>query len=86
MVENMNIMKLMQKRIQLTGTMLTQRSDDYKSQLSQEFSERTIQLIESEKIKPVVDSVFSLENADASHQHMEANKNTGKIILHVRKV
>lgn len=86
MVENMNIMKLMQKRIQLTGTMLTQRSDEYKSQLSQEFSERTIQLFEAGKIKPVVDSVFSLENADASHQHMEANKNTGKIILHVRKV
>lgn len=84
MVENMNIMKLMQKRIQLTGTMLTQRSDEYKSQLSQEFSERTIQLFESGKIKPVVDSVFSLENADASHRHMEDNKNTGKIILKVK--
>lgn len=83
-VENINLMKLMQKRIQLTGTLLTQRSDVYKSELSKEFIERTFDLFKSGMLKPVVDTVFPIEEADASHQYMEANKNTGKIILKVK--
>lgn len=40
-IENVNLMDLMSKRIQLTGTLLTPRSDEYKVALTTEFSTKT---------------------------------------------
>lgn len=34
-------------------------------------------------LRPVIDSTFSLEEVAEAHQHMEANKNMGKIIISV---
>lgn len=81
-VENVDLWKLMAKRIQLIGTLLTPRSDSYKSTLSQEFSEKVIPLFESKKIKPVIDSIFTFKEIEKAHEYMRNNKNIGKIILH----
>jgi NADPH:quinone reductase-like Zn-dependent oxidoreductase len=35
------------------------------------------------QLKPVIDSVYHWANAAEAHRHMEANKNTGKIVLRV---
>lgn len=82
-VENVNLGALLQKRITLKGTLLTPRSDAYKAQLTNEFVEHVMPYFDKEEIKPIVDSVFSLDDAAKAHQHMEENKNTGKIILKV---
>lgn len=34
-------------------------------------------------LRPVIDSTFNLENIAEAHRHMEANKNTGKIVINV---
>jgi NADPH:quinone reductase-like Zn-dependent oxidoreductase len=38
-------------------------------------------LVESQKIVPVVDRVFPLEEAEAALRHMEAGAQFGKIVL-----
>ncbi|MBC5635739.1 MULTISPECIES: NAD(P)H-quinone oxidoreductase [Ornithinibacillus] len=78
-----NLMELMSKRVQLTGTLLTPRSDEYKAKLTVDFSQATIELFESKQLKPIVDSVFAFEDVQQAHRHMEENKNIGKIILKV---
>ncbi|KAB8127938.1 NAD(P)H-quinone oxidoreductase [Gracilibacillus oryzae] len=83
-VENVRLMDLMMKRIQLTGTLLTPRSDQYKAELTKAFSSKTNALFENGKLKPIVDSVFPIEEADKAHEVMEQNRNTGKIVLKVR--
>ncbi|MGP6138545.1 NAD(P)H-quinone oxidoreductase [Jeotgalibaca sp. A127] len=80
-IESFEIFSLMQKRIQLTGTGLTPRSDEYKAKLSQELIDRTKSLFESGSIKPIVDTTFTFENVKSAHDYMEADKNIGKIIL-----
>jgi len=82
-VDSVNLMELMAKRIQLTGTLLTPRSDQYKAELTDELMSKTYALFENEKIKPVVDRVFPLDQIQQAHEHMENNKNIGKIILKV---
>ena len=38
---------------------------------------------ENKTIKPIVDSVYNLEDVGEAHKRMEANLNMGKIILKV---
>ncbi|SFL43989.1 putative NAD(P)H quinone oxidoreductase, PIG3 family [Gracilibacillus orientalis] len=82
-VNQVNLMDLMAKRIQLTGTLLTPRSDEYKAELSKDFINKTIDHFEQDTIKPVIDITFPITEAANAHKHMEANKNIGKIILTV---
>lgn len=82
-VEKINLMDLMLKRIQLTGTLLTPRSDAYKTALTADFSSKTLELFAGNKLHPIVDHVFSLDQIQQAHEYMEDNKNIGKIIIKV---
>lgn len=82
-IEKFNLMDVISKRIQMTGTLLTPRSDEYKTALTTEFSSKTLELFRNNKLHPVVDHVFSFDQVQQAHQHMENNKNIGKIILKV---
>jgi len=82
-VNEVNLFDLMKKRVQLTGTLLTPRSDEYKSDLTKDFVTHALPLFEEKKLFPVVDRIFSLEDIQKAHEHMEVNKNIGKIIIQV---
>lgn len=82
-VENMSIGALMQKRLSLKATLLTPRSDQYKAELTQEFSKRIVPFFEEDIIQPIVHSILSFEDLPEAHRQMEANENTGKIIIQV---
>ncbi|WP_058308408.1 NAD(P)H-quinone oxidoreductase [Gracilibacillus massiliensis] len=83
-VEKVKLMDLMAKRIQLTGTLLTPRSDQYKAELTKDFSEKTSALFDNKSLQPVIDQVFPIEDVAKAHRHMESNKNIGKILLKVK--
>ncbi|PTO35106.1 NAD(P)H-quinone oxidoreductase [Enterococcus mundtii] len=82
-VESLDLRVLLQKRIQLIGTLLTPRSDEYKAKLTQEFMQEIDPYFESGVIRPIIDRTFPLSEAKEAHEYMEANKNVGKIILTV---
>jgi len=82
-VEQVNLFALMSKCVQLTGTLLTPRSDEYKARLTADFMRDVFPHMENGEIEPIVDTVFPLAQAMEAQQHMEANRNIGKIILKV---
>lgn len=82
-VEEINLMELLEKRITIKGTLLTPRSDAYKAELTKEFSIKTKKLFDKHYLKPVVDKIFSLEEVEKAHQYMRHNQNKGKIILKI---
>lgn len=83
MVERVDLQELMNKRIQMTGTLLSPRSVAYKKNLVNHFKDQALELFETEDLKPIVNKVFNLDQAAEAHQYMEADKNIGKIILKV---
>ncbi|EPY06903.1 quinone oxidoreductase [Paenibacillus alvei TS-15] len=83
-VEQMNLFALMSKCVQLTGTLLTPRRDEYKARLTQDFAANVLAYFDNSSIKPIIDTIFPLEKVSDAHIHMEENRNTGKIILQVR--
>ncbi|MFD1360125.1 NAD(P)H-quinone oxidoreductase [Lentibacillus salinarum] len=80
-LSKVNLMSIMSKYIQLTGTLLTPRSDAYKAALSKEFAGVVTDYFKQGRIRPIIDRTFPVEEANEAHQHMEDNQNIGKIIL-----
>ncbi|RXN29327.1 quinone oxidoreductase PIG3 [Labeo rohita] len=75
--------KLLRKRGNLLCSLLRSRSLQYKAELVRSFTEQVLPHFQStdSPLRPVIDSMFSLEDVEMAHEHMEANKNIGKIIL-----
>lgn len=82
-VDNISLTPLLQKRIQLTGTLLTPRNDEYKAELTKEFQEKVMPYFKEKKINSVVHKSFSFEDLVDAQEVMEDNRNIGKLILNV---
>ncbi len=76
-----NVGALMPKRLSVFGTVLRMRSLGEKIVLTEQFRRHVLPLIESGKVRPVIDRVFPLEQAADAHRYMETNANFGKIVL-----
>ncbi|MEQ7050191.1 NAD(P)H-quinone oxidoreductase [Paenibacillaceae sp. P-4] len=83
-VPQVNLFALMAKCVQVTGTLLTPRSDEYKAKLTQDFILNIMKHFEIGSIKPIIDTSYPLEKVSEAHVRMERNQNTGKIILKVK--
>jgi len=68
----------------IIGSVLRSRSLSEKVAITAAFKEKALPLFINQQIHPVIDSVFSLAEADKAHAHVAANKNFGKVVLRVR--
>ena len=78
-----NLAALMPKRASLTGTVLRARPLEEKIALAQKFAAEMLPLFDAGRLKPVIDSRFSLDQIADAHRLMEANANVGKILIEV---
>ncbi|MCC5945869.1 MAG: NAD(P)H-quinone oxidoreductase [Bernardetiaceae bacterium] len=83
-VSDMNLAKIIGKRLHIKGTTLRSRSHAYQNQLCKAFANFAIPLFEQKKIKPIIDSVYDWKDIAAAHTHMECNKNSGKIVVKIK--
>lgn len=77
----LNLLKLMQKRINLTGSTLRARDIPFKASLAKEIQAQVIPLIESGIFKVQLSKVYDFKDAVAAHQQMESPEHFGKIVL-----
>jgi len=82
-VQEVDLRKILTKRLQVMGSTLRSRSKDYQVRLTQEMSAFAMPYFKDGGIKPVIDSVFDWKDVAAAHAYMEENKNIGKIVLKV---
>jgi NADPH2:quinone reductase len=73
--------RLLFKRLTHTGSTLRIRDAAFKGEIAKALEERVWPLIESGKIRPVIDSTFPVADAAKAHEHMESNTHMGKIVL-----
>ena len=72
---------LLRKRLRIIGTSLRMRPLEEKITAARAFQSEIGPLLENGRVRPVVDSVFPIDDAVAAHQRMEANANFGKLVL-----
>jgi len=78
-----DLMRLMLKRLHHTGSTLRSRSVSDKGAIARAIEQNVLPLINSKKVKPVIDSTFPLAQAAAAHARMETSEHIGKIVLTV---
>lgn len=78
---DLDLWKVMQKRINITGSTLRARDSGFKIALAQEIEKFVWPIIEAGTFKPMVYKTFPLAEAAAAHALMESSMHIGKIIL-----
>jgi putative PIG3 family NAD(P)H quinone oxidoreductase len=79
------IFDIMRRRLMLTGSTLRARSVEFKTMVADEIAKTVWPYAEGGRLKPVIDSVFPLAQADQAHARMESGEHVGKIVLEVRR-
>ena len=71
----------MMRRQTITGSTLRPQSIAAKAAIARALHEKVWPLIESGKLRPVIDRTFPLAEAAAAHLLMESSRHVGKILL-----
>lgn len=78
---DVNLMRLMLKRLTLTGSTLRARPVQEKARIAAEVERHVWPWIEAGKVKPIIDSTFPLSDAEAAHTRLQGGAHAGKIVL-----
>jgi NADPH2:quinone reductase len=74
---------VLRKRLQLRGTVLRSRSLAEKVDATARFEREVVPLLATGKVRPAIDSVFSLDQIADAHRRMESNESVGKVVVRV---
>src|SRR5438270_3400662 len=77
------IFDIMRRRLTLTGSTLRPRSVEFKTMVADEIARTVWPYVEGGRLKPVIDRIYPLADANSAHERMEAGEHIGKIVLEV---
>lgn len=75
--------RLMAKRGRIWGTTLRARPIEERAHIIAQVREQVWPLIESGRVRPIIDSTFPLLDASDAHRRLESSEHIGKILLTV---
>lgn len=76
-----NILKVMTKRLTVTGSTLRSRSDAEKAAIASQIVSQVWPMISAGGLRPVIDSTFAMQEAEAAHARLTSGDHIGKIVL-----
>ncbi|MBW8768975.1 MAG: NAD(P)H-quinone oxidoreductase [Gemmatimonadetes bacterium] len=72
---------VLRKRLKIIGTALRSRTPEEKAALAREFSQRVVPLFDANRLRPVVERVFSFAEIGEAHGALASNGTFGKLVL-----
>jgi putative PIG3 family NAD(P)H quinone oxidoreductase len=76
-----DLLQVRQKRLTLTGSTLRPRPRQFKAELARALEETVWPLIATGRYKPVIDTIFPLDEIVDAHRRIDSGEHIGKIIL-----
>ncbi len=76
-----DLQPVLRNRLTLTGSTLRPRTPDEKAAIAASLEKNVLPLIESGKVRPVIDRTFALADARDAHTLMESSRHMGKLVL-----
>jgi putative PIG3 family NAD(P)H quinone oxidoreductase len=80
------IPEIMRRRLTLTGSTLRPRTVEFKAMVADEIARTVWPYVEGQRLRPVIDSVFALDEVADAHRRMESGEHVGKIVLEIESV
>jgi len=80
---NIKLRPLLTKGLHIVGSMLRNRTQEFKAKLLRELTEKVWPKLESREIRPSVYAVLPITEAEAAHGILERSENIGKVVLQV---
>jgi len=77
----LDLMRLMLRRLTLTGSTLRAQSDEAKARIARAIEAKVWPFVAKGSLKPVIDSTFDLKDAAAAHARIDDPDHIGKIVL-----
>ena len=78
-----NLMKIMLKRLTITGSTLRIRNNSFKGKILNNLIKFVFPQIEKGKIKIFIDSIYKLDDVVKAHKRLDEGKHIGKIVLNI---
>jgi NADPH2:quinone reductase len=82
-VERFDLLKVMQRRLVITGSTMRPRPTGEKGAIAQALKERVWPVLNAGRCGPLIYATFPLAEAAAAHRLMESSAHVGKIMLKV---
>lgn len=80
---NVLLRPLLTKGLHLVGSMLRNRTPEFKANILSELTKKVWPKIEAGEIKPSIYKVLPIQQAEEAHEILERNENIGKVVLSV---
>ena len=74
-------MKVMLKRLVITGSTLRIRDDNFKNMILKDLVKNIFPNLENGEIKIYIDSIYNLEEAYKAHERLDKGQHIGKVVL-----
>jgi len=79
----LNMGQLLGKRLRIIGSTLRARPVEEKIAITRHFTAEVMPKLTDGRLRPIIDTTFSIVDAQAAHAYVLANHNIGKVILEV---
>ncbi|MCL0312248.1 NAD(P)H-quinone oxidoreductase [Apilactobacillus sp. TMW 2.2459] len=80
-VKKVDLLQIIMKRLTITGTLLSSRSDAYKDQLIESFNQNTKAMFDEQALTPTFNKVFQMEDVKLAYKYINSGQNVGKVLL-----
>ncbi|MES2461383.1 MAG: NAD(P)H-quinone oxidoreductase [Armatimonadota bacterium] len=81
---DIDLRKIMQKRLTVTGSTMRPRTIEDKAIIARELRETVWPLLDTRQVDVIIDRVFDLNDVRLAHEHLERGEHIGKVILKVK--
>jgi len=71
--------------LHLIGSTLRSRSDQEKTSIIDTFKNRFWPDFLEKKIKPIIDTIYPIQEIDKAHERLRTNSTIGKIVVEIRR-
>mgnify|MGYP003494281240 CR=1 FL=1 len=82
-VEHFDLLRVMQRRLVITGSGLRTRSTAEKGAIATALREQVWPILNAGRAAPRIHAVFPLHDAASAHRLMESSAHIGKLVLRV---
>jgi putative PIG3 family NAD(P)H quinone oxidoreductase len=76
-----NLVPVLTKRLKVIGSVLRSQSKEEKAEITRKFIETVLPLLESGRVKPIIDRIFSISEVEDAHRYLSKGEHFGKIVL-----